>query len=314
MSFRLIRHCHNYNNYSPSGVTLLHTLDNPNAYGTVDDDNFGWSVAISGNFAIVGVYLEDDADGTTSGKAYIYNVTTGALVHTLDNPNAFGTSAGDNFGVSVAIGGNNAIVGASEEDDADGTSSGKAYIFNVTTGALVHTLDNPNDFGTSAGDRFSWLSLAIDGDYAAVGAFREDHTVYGSTAGRVYIFNVTTGALVHTLEDPKTYTGYGSAFGSSVSISGNLLVTSAATSATNAGTLFSEVGTAWVFDVTTGALLHTIDSPHVSLGAGEYFGNNLAISGNQIIVGAYNTNDTPVDPAFPSTSDGSGKAYIFQIT
>ena len=36
----------------------------------------------------------------------------GALLHTLDNPNAYGTSAGDQFGSSVAISGNSAIVGA----------------------------------------------------------------------------------------------------------------------------------------------------------------------------------------------------------
>ena len=52
-----------------------------------------YSVAISGNSAIVGAYGEDDAGGTSSGKAYIYNVTSGALVHTLDNPNAYGTSS-----------------------------------------------------------------------------------------------------------------------------------------------------------------------------------------------------------------------------
>jgi hypothetical protein len=85
-----------------------------------------------------------------SGMAYIFNVTTGARIHTLINPNAYGTGAFDEFGRSVAISGNYAIIGASGEDDAGGTSSGKAYIFNVTTGALLHTLNNPNAFGTSA--------------------------------------------------------------------------------------------------------------------------------------------------------------------
>ena len=64
----------------------------------VQCDYFGWSVAISGNYAIVGAYLEDEPVGLYSGKAYIFNVTSGALVHTLDNPNAYGTSSNDNFG------------------------------------------------------------------------------------------------------------------------------------------------------------------------------------------------------------------------
>ena len=110
------------------------TLDNPNAYDAYDTsapDNFGYSVAISGNYAIVGAYTENDASGTNSGKAYIFDVTTGQLKWTLDNPNAYGTSASDYFGYSVAISGNYAIVGARNEDDASGSNSGKAYIFEL---------------------------------------------------------------------------------------------------------------------------------------------------------------------------------------
>ena len=137
-------------------------------------------------------------------KAYIYNVSTGALVHTLDNPNPFGTSAGDKFGFSVSISGDHAIVGAAEEDDAGGISSGKAYIYNVSTGALVHTLDNPNPFGTSEYDRFGW-AVAISGDHAIVCAWLEDEADGVTNSGKVYIYNVTSGALVKTLDNSNAY-------------------------------------------------------------------------------------------------------------
>ena len=68
----------------------------------------------------------------SSGKAYIFNVTTGALVYTLNNPNAYSTSVGDSFGRSVAISGNYVIVGARYEDDAGGTDSGKVYIYQLS--------------------------------------------------------------------------------------------------------------------------------------------------------------------------------------
>ena len=155
------------------GALLVHTLDNPNAYGTSFADRFGRSLAVDGNYAIVGAYFEDDAGGSDSGKAYIFNVTSGALVHTLDNPTAYSTSLVDYFGWSVAISGNSAIVGAYQEDDAGGNASGKAYIFNVTSGALVHTLDNPNAYGTSFADYFG-KSVAISGNSAIVGAVGED--------------------------------------------------------------------------------------------------------------------------------------------
>ena len=60
-------------------------------------------------------------------------VTLGALLHTLDNPNAYGTSANDNFGLSVAISESYAIAGAYQEVDAlYELPSGKAYIFSLS--------------------------------------------------------------------------------------------------------------------------------------------------------------------------------------
>ena len=73
---------------------------------------------------------------TESGKAYIYDVTTGSLVYTLDNPNAFSTGASDNFGRSVAVSGDYVLVSAYIEDDPGGSSSGKVYIYNIGDGAL----------------------------------------------------------------------------------------------------------------------------------------------------------------------------------
>ena len=166
--------------------TLEFTLNNPTAYGTNANDYFGWSVSISGDYAIVGAYDEDDAGGTGSGKAYIYNVTTGVLLYTLTNPNAYGTSALDGFGIEVAISGDRAIVGAGGEDDAGGTSSGKAYIYNATNGALVHTLDNPNAYSVSYNDNFG-QSVTISGNRAIVGAPFDDAA--GVTdSGKAYIY------------------------------------------------------------------------------------------------------------------------------
>ena len=58
-------------------------------------------------------------------------MTTGSLLQTLNNPNAYGTSANDQFGYSVSVDGNRVVVGATGEDDAGGTDSGKAYIYTL---------------------------------------------------------------------------------------------------------------------------------------------------------------------------------------
>ena len=116
----------------PLYLTPIQTYNNPNAYDTSANDYFGYSVATDGNYAIIGAPYEGDAGGTQSGKVYIFDATTGSLLHTLHNPNAYDTSAGDIFGFSVAISGNYAVVGAYGEDDAGGTQSGKVYVYQIS--------------------------------------------------------------------------------------------------------------------------------------------------------------------------------------
>ena len=58
----------------PLYLTPIQIYNNPNAYSTSADDQFGYSVAISGNLAIIGAPYEDDAEGTNSGKAYVYQI------------------------------------------------------------------------------------------------------------------------------------------------------------------------------------------------------------------------------------------------
>jgi outer membrane protein assembly factor BamB len=281
---------------------LLWTLNNPNAYSTNEYDQFGGSVAISGNYAIVGAYQEDDSGGTSSGKAYIYNVTTGQLLWTLNDPNAYSTSSGDNFGQSVAISGNYAIVGVPSEDDASGTNSGKAYIFNVTTGQLLWTLNNPNDYSTSTVDYFG-NSVAISGNCAIVGAYGED-SVSGVEVGRAYIYNVTTGQLLWTLNNPNQYSNIAyDQFGYSVAMSGNYAIVGAY-GGDDAGGMYS--GRVCIYNVTTGQLLWTLNNPNAySTSEFDYFGKSVGITGNYIIVGASGEDS--------SSSEDSGKAYIFNI-
>ena len=285
---------------------LMFTIDNPNPYGTSVNDYFGGRVAISGNYAIVGAYNEDDAGGNESGKAYIYKTTNGTwsdtiLLHTLDNPNGYNTPSGDYFGFSVSVSGNYAIVGAYQEDDAGGSQSGKAYIFNVTTGTLVHTLDNPNDYSTTANDNFGH-SVGISGNYAIVGAYQEDDAG-GTGSGKAYIFDVLTGDLVHTLDNPTPYsTSSNDLFGQAVAISGNYAIVGAYGEDPNGTTS----GSAYIYNVTTGTLLHTLDNPNsYSTGTSDYFGWSVAIDGNYAVVSAYGED----------TANGSnnGSIYVFDV-
>ena len=288
-----------------TSTTLTATLNNPNAYGTSAGDVFGLAVAIDGNYAIVGAFAEDDAGGEMSGKAYIFNVTTGQLLWTLNNPNAYGTSASDQFGYVVDISDNYAIVGAKAEDDAGGLNSGKAYIYDVTTGQLLRTLNNPNAYGTSENDAFGG-SVAISGNYAIVGAYAEADTG-GLYSGKAYIFDVTTGALTQTLTNPNAYglseTDFFGYLANGVDISGNYAIVGAPGEGDTSGV---NSGKAYIFNVTTGQLVYTLANPSAySTGVGDNFGNAVAISNNYAIVGANLEGD--------ASGANSGKAYIFSL-
>ena len=87
-------------------------------------DEFGVSVALDNNTALVGSYLDDD-NGTDSGSAYLFNSITGDLLHKFTAPDG---SANDFFGRSVALSNNTALIGSYEDDD-NGTDSGSAYLF-----------------------------------------------------------------------------------------------------------------------------------------------------------------------------------------
>lgn len=83
-------------------------------------------MAISGHIAIVGAYQHDEV-----GSAYVFDAAAGrAEVAKLT---ASDVAAADNFGISVSISGNLAIVGAHLDDD-NGDDSGSAYVFDGTAG------------------------------------------------------------------------------------------------------------------------------------------------------------------------------------
>jgi hypothetical protein len=149
-------------------------------------DSFGWSVAISEDYAIVGSPFEDSG-GDDAGAAYIFRRTG---LNTWDSGTkivAPDAQAEDYFGNAVAISSDYAIVGAVGEDQG-GSFAGAAYIFRRTG---LNTWDSGTTIvapDAQAEDYFG-ESVAISGDYVLVGAYGEDDGGY--TAGAAYIFQRT---------------------------------------------------------------------------------------------------------------------------
>ena len=251
--------------------------------GDTVNDVFGAAVAISGGTAIVGAF-GDDAHGINSGAAYLFDSGTGEKLARLT---ANDPADGNTFGWSVAISGNTAIVGGIG-DSHQGAYAGSAYLFDSSTGEQIAKLTAED----SAAFAYFGISVAISGNTAIVGAFGDQEK--GISAGAAYLFDTTTGAQIAKLTAEDGWaSGY---FGYSVAISGGLAVV---------GAPFDRVagvysGSAYVFDIATGAQIAKV-GPSDGLYF-DQFGHSVALSGTNLIVGAF------------AQDDGTGAAYLYDLS
>jgi len=298
------------NDTSTGKYQLAYTLDNPNAYDTSASDRFGHAVDIHGNYAIIGAYFEGDADGGRSGKAYVFNVTTGSLVATLDNPNAYGTGASDQFGWDVAISSSYAVVGAPGEDDTDGSNQGKAYVYATSDWSLDATLDNPNGYNTPSSDQFGYR-VAAEGNYVWVSAPSEDDAG-GNQSGKVYVYrtNVVPMTLDGTINNINSYsTGGGDNFGWSIALNkAGLDYPSIIGAYGEDEPLGNTSGRAYFVKANRVQWIpRGVNNPNgYDTPTGDEFGRNVDVYGNYAIVGAHGEDD--------ANGTTSGKAYIFDVT
>ena len=256
----------------------------------VDGDNFGNSIAISGNIAIVGSKMDDD-NGNNSGSAYLFNATTGTLLAKLLPSDGSGD---DRFGYSVGISGTTAIVGAFWDDD-NGSNSGSAYIFDVSDPTAPVEIAKLLPADGEPGNVFGY-SVAISGNIAIVGAEADNDR--GPYSGSAYLYNANTGAQLFKLLPADGVAHMH--FGISVAISGDTAIVGALQDFQSPSGAPVGVGSAYLFDTTTGTQTAKLRS---SDGAeGDHFGVAVAISGNNVIVGAETDDDNGMS---------SGSAYIF---
>jgi len=160
-------------------------------------DQFGVSVSVSGDMAAVGVPFDDD-NGGDSGSAYLY-VRSGGVWSEQAKLLPSDGAAFDEFGASVSVNGDTAVVGATRDDD-NGNDSGSAYVFDLTGATGVVNEDAkllPSD--GAAFDEFG-ASVSVNGDTVVVGA--PNHSDKGLTSGSAYVFDLT-GATGVVNEDAK---------------------------------------------------------------------------------------------------------------
>ena len=191
---------------------------------TADDgaakDEFGRSVSVHGDIAVIGAYLDDD-DGIDSGSAYVFvrNEDTWSQEAKLKAINA---TPGDHFGHSVSISGDTAVIG-NRGNDYRGMVSGSAHVFVRNGGDWVEQAKLLANDGRE-GDAFGY-SVCVRGDIAVIGAYRDDDN--GVNSGSAYVYVRSKGIWIqHDKLIPSDGATYDE-FGKMVSISGDTLVVGA---------------------------------------------------------------------------------------
>ena len=246
-----------------SGGWIQQAYLKPTSVGTTQvGDQFGFSVAVSGDTVVVGANFEDSSslgvNGTPnqsardSGAAYVFVRSAGVWTQQAYlKPTAVGTTqVNDSFGYSVAVSGDTVVVGALREDsdtlganstpNDDTQDAGAAYVFVRNAGVWSQQAYlKPANVGTyQAVDGFG-SSVAVSGDTVVVGASTEDSSSLGVNSapnenaidsGAAYVFVRTAGAWSQQayLKPARVGTTQeGDAFGVSVAVSGDTVVVGA---------------------------------------------------------------------------------------
>jgi hypothetical protein len=259
-------------------------------------DYFGYSVDISENYAVIGAFSDDVGANAAQGSAYVF-IRSGTSWTQQAKLTASDGAANDNFGKSVAISGDYAVIGANLDDVGANTSQGSAYVF-VRSGTSWTQQAKLTASDGAANEEFG-NSVSLSGNYAVIGAYGDVIGANGSQ-GSAYIFH--RSGTTWTQQAKLTASDGASAdwFGYSVAISGDYVIIGAYGDDEGTNT---EQGSAYVY-IRSGTSWSQQAKLTASDGTdGDYFGNSVAISGDYVVIGAYRN--------LIGGNTNQGSAYIF---
>jgi len=256
-----------------------------------DNDFFGFSVALSGDTALIGAMRDDDG-GEDAGAVYVFTRLEGGWKQQgkLTAPDA---AAGDELGGSVGFADDVAAAGA-RLSDGKSADSGSAYVFTRSAGEWNPPVKLVAADG-AAGDEFGY-GVAVSGTTVVVAAPRDDDKYEDS--GSVYVF---TRSGSHWNQQAKLTAddgAEGDLFGISVAIDDDTIVVGADLTddkGENSGAayVFTRSGDSW----SQQAKLTADDGA-----AGDLFGIRVTVSGETAVIGAARDDDQ---------GENSGAAYVF---
>jgi len=255
----------------------------------VEGDSFGWSVAISGNVAVVGAPWVDD-QGEHSGAAYVFR-SDGLVWHEEAKLLPADGDAGDVFGVPVAICDDTIVIAATGDEYRSGYN-GSAYVFSYDGSSWIER----QKLVPASGEEDFGFGIAVTEDFIVVGARGED--TYATDSGSAYVYLHDGASWIETARLKASDAEQGAGLGGAVAASGNLIALSARGDDTHG----NSSGAVYVFRFQSGEW--TEEAKITASDGDEYdrFGNALALCDDTLVVGAYHDDEN---------GDNSGSVYVF---
>lgn len=260
--------------------------------GGTSFDRFGRSVAVDGDTAIIGAPYDHTSAGSDAGSAYVFVRTGGVWEKQAElipnNPAAY-----DNFGFSVALDGDTAVIGAYGAD----FSIGSAYVFVRSGGEWTQEAKlTPSNGGED--DCFG-ASVAVAGDTVVVGAYQ--HNELGNNSGSAYVFVRSDGEWRQEQELFPADGEEGDIFGYSVAVDGDTIVIGAMY---NSPSDLRYAGSVYIFTRTDsewnqeGKLLEPAGSSY------NNFGASVSLDGDTALIGTSHNIFTSMGAAYIFTRSG----------
>ncbi len=264
------------------------------------EDEYGYSVSINGNYAVVGTPYDDD-EGEDAGAAYIYYYN-GISWNELSKVAAPDGGSGDCFGYSVSIHGDYAMIGAPNWS-SDFSREGAVYVYHLTGFVWEYFTTLSATYPENNSLAHFGSSVSMDENYAIIGAWGDDEN--GSSSGAAYLFYCDGSAWIQQSKISALDGTVDDKFGFAVSISGDYALVGAY--GNDDPTQGVDAGSAYIFHRTGSEWLEQEKLLASDGAASDNFGYSLSIFSDYALVGAYGNDD-------PTQGVDAGSAYIFHRT
>ncbi len=308
--------CQREDSASNTEVGVVHLFDTSGGFLRVvtspDDQSylsFGQSLDVTDDYLVVGATGYDTGSVNNGGRVYIFNPSDGSHLRTIENPNPQGAADQDKFGFRIRLDGTTFVTTASGEDIGGVSNNRPLYVYDVATGNLLSTIENP----AAASTQFAW-DLEFSGRDIIIGSWSDDTS--GSNSGIAYHYKSALGAGAtgtvdfsqasfssvtfgqHQFSGNPVHSGDSMGTATAISPDGNYVVGGYHSARVNG----NQRGRVYILNG-SGTILHTLVHPTDTANESK-FGNSVAINNTYTAIGAPYT--------IVSGQSRQGQVYVYE--